>query len=257
MGPSPAATRSFPVTPPSPTSFRRWLEQLNARRGPVAEWPFLLREMLTAEYLCQRERGFEYDGEVYLPRHDCDPSGATMPEPKAVMNLLTACRDREAGAVQIGEERFWLLGYQWPNEGELSRKCADLVGLTLSGGVVVFECKLTNPYGPFRAVLEGLDYLSCLTSEPNMSKILRGFTRDSEGGRLTRPSGFESAGPKREARHEVIVLASEAYYAQYRGNERGQGWELFASLPPDPSAALSVRFAESDFTSPQCRWVTG
>lgn len=254
-----AATRKLPVTAPSTTCFRVWMEQLNARRGPVAEWPFLLREMLTAEYLCQRERRIEYAGEVYQPRHDCDPSGATKPEPRAVMSLLTTCRTKQGGVLGIGEERFWLLGYEWPNEGGrgLSRKCADLIGLTASGGVVVFECKLENPYGPFKAVLEGLDYLSCLTSEPNMSKILTGFTRDLEAGHLLRPSGFESAVPNRDARHEVIVLASAGYYAQYRASDRGRGWELFASLPPAPSAALSIRFAETDFSSPQGRWVTG
>ena len=96
-----------------------------------------------------------------------------------------------------------------------------------------------------------------MTSEPNMSKILRGFTRDLELGRLNRPSGFESAVPNREARHEVIVLGSAGYYTQYRGNDRGQGWELFAFLPPSLSTALSIRFAESNFASPQGRWVTG
>lgn len=232
------------------------MTHLTSARGGEAEWPWLLRELLIAEFVRQRSLGYCYTGDVVLPRFGLDPNRATKPEPRAVMDLLARCRSTHNGAYLIGDEAYWLLGYEWPNEGSQRRKCADLVGLNRQGGLVVFECKLVNPYGPFAAVLEGLDYLSCLTTGPNFAKIEAGFAEWFSALEVI-PEGFENVRPIADSRHEVIVLGSAEYYAQYRRSDRGVGWDLFAALPLSPSPTLSIRFAESDFTSPQGRWVIG
>lgn len=160
---------------------------------------------------------------------------------------------------RIGEQPYWLLGYEWPNQGGDKEKGqrADLVGLNLAGGLVVFECKLENRYGPLASVLEGLDYLSCLTSGPNFAKVSEGFQRWVSRSGFVRPEIFHSVYPLRNAPHEVIVLASADYYRQYRTSPRGAGWEKLAALPVPPSAGLSIRFAESDFATAQGQWVMG
>lgn len=241
------------------TTFRDWMTHLVSPRGAEAEWPWLLREMLIAEFIRQRDVGVCYAGEVFKDRDGDYPHTAVLPEKKAVKDLYHGCRLNSGRVYRIGEERYWLLGYEWPNQGGDKEKLqrADLVGLNRVGGLVVFECKLQNPYGPLAAVLEGLDYLSCLTSVPNFAKVVEGFCRCVSKPGFIRPEEFGSVTPSQESLHEVIVLASAEYYSQYRTSKRGTGWEKLAALPPSPSAGLSIRFAESDFAAPEGRWVTG
>lgn len=244
---------------PGSTTFRDWMCHLITPRGAEAEWPWLLREMLTAEYRRQRDFDFCYAGEVFKDRDGDYPHTAVVPEKRAVKDLYHGCRLNSGRVFRIGEEPYWLLGYEWPNQGgdKEKQQRADLVGLNCVGGLVVFECKLQNPYGPLAAILEGLDYLSCLTSQLNFAKVVEGFRRWVSKPGFVCPDDFGSAVPSRESRHEVIVLASAEYYSQYRTSQRGQGWEKLAALPSSSSVALSIRFAESDFVSSQGRWVTG
>jgi len=212
--------------------------------------------VLTDTYLHERESVSSYAGEVFKDRDDF-PVQAVLPEKKAVKELFHHCRQNADGVLSVGEDRYWLSGYEWPNQGgdkERGRR-ADLVGMTSSGGLVVFECKLENNDGPLTAVLEGLDYLSHLTNRPNFDKLALGFTRWAGKPGKVRPSGFETVSPLWEASHEVVVLASPAYFAQHRRSQRSPGWELFAALPTGLSSPV-IRFAESDFTSSQARWVT-
>jgi hypothetical protein len=215
--------------------------------------------MLTAEFFRQRDLGICYAGEVFKNRDRDYPHTAVVPEKKAVKDLYHGCRLNAERVFRIGEELYWLLGYEWPNQGGDKEKGqrADLVGLSRVGGLVVFECKLKNSYGPLASVLEGLDYLSCLASGPNFAKVIEGFQQWVSGTGFVRPVVFGSISPLRDSPHEVIVLASADYYRQYRTSPRGIGWEKLAALPPSPSAGLSIRFAESDFATAQGRWVTG
>ncbi len=252
------------ATPPSPsvptsTTFRGWMDSLNAPRGAQAEWPWLLREMLAAEYSRQRELGFCYSGEVFKDRDGDYPHTAVLPEKKAVKDLYHACRLTSGGVFRIGQEPYWLLGYEWPNQGgdqEKGRR-ADLVGLNGDGGLVVFECKLANnSYGPFAAVLEGLDYLACLTTDANFLKVRGGFATWTAKPGVIIPDRFRERSPSQTARHEVIVLAPPEYYGLYSRSERGAGWQAFAALPTS-TGSLTIRFAASDFTTPVGTWVTG
>lgn len=238
--------------------FRQWMDLLKQPRGAEPEWPHLLRRVLTDTYLREHESVSSYAGEVFKDRDDDFPVRAVLPEKKAVKELFHHCRQNAGGLLSVGQERYWLLGCEWPNQGgdgEKGRR-ADLVGVNAAGGLVVFECKLENNDGPLTAVLEGLDYLSHLTSRPNFDKLASGFTRWAEKPGKVRPPGFESASPQWDSLHEVVVLASQAYFAQHRRSQRSPGWELFAALPPGSSSPV-IRFAESDFTSAQARWVTG
>jgi hypothetical protein len=232
------------------------MTHLISPRGAEAEWPWLLREMLTAEYLRQRALDFCYAGEVFKDRDDDDPAAAVLPEKRAVKELYHRCRSEAGGVFRIGTEAFRLLGYEWPNQGSDRGRRADLVGLNGQGGLVVFEGKLANnSYGPFAAVLEGLDYLACLTSESNFPKIRDGFARWATKQGVTVLPEFQNVAPCSTARHEVIVLAPADYYGLYSRSVRGAGWQSFASLPE--SSVLSIRFAVSDFISPVGAWTTG
>lgn len=238
--------------------FRKWMNSLRQPRGAEAEWPWLLRQVLTDTYLRERDVVDGYAGAVFKDRDDDFPIRATLPEKKAVKELFHTCRQGAGGAFHVGSEPFWLLGYEWPNQGgdgEKGRR-ADLVGLNVSGGVVVFECKLLNSDGPMTAVLEGLDYLTHLTARPNFSKIEAGFRGWVSKGGARRPVGFESVCPVLDATHEVIVLGSSDYFEQHRRSKRGGGWEAMAAIPPI-RLPLSIRFAESGFNAAEARWVVG
>jgi len=147
----PMTADSTPSLPTS-TTFREWMDHLIASRGAQPEWPWLMREMLIAEFVRQKALGFCYASEVFKDRDADDPTTAVMPEKRAVKDLYHRCRIDCGGVFRIGTEAFWLLGYEWPNQGRDRGRRADLVGLNAVGGLVVFECKLaTNSYGPFAA----------------------------------------------------------------------------------------------------------
>ncbi|VTT97567.1 unnamed protein product [Gemmataceae bacterium] len=88
------------------------MDSLNASRGAQAEWPWLLREVLTAEYFRQRELGFCYAGEVFKDRDGDYPHTAVLPEKKAVKDLYHGCRLNSGGVFRIGEEPYWLAGVE-------------------------------------------------------------------------------------------------------------------------------------------------
>jgi hypothetical protein len=113
-----------------------------------------------------------------------------------------------------------------------------------------------NSYGPFAAVLEGLDYLACLTSAANLAKIQAGFERWLSKTTTTVPDEFQGVSPSATARHEVIVLAPGDYYGLYSRSVRGSGWQSLASLPVS-SPVLSIRFGVSEFASSTGMWAAG
>ena len=240
----------------SPSPFREWMNCLKQPRGAKPEWPWLLRRILTDTYLRVRGSVSGYAGEVFKDRDADFPFRAELPEKRAVKELFHHCRLTANGVLCVAEERYWLLGYEWPNQGGDGEKgCrADLVALNSLCGLVVFECKLANKDGPLTAVLEGLDYLSHLTALPNFAKIEVGFSQWLRKPHKVRSGGFEAVSPVWDAPHEVVVLASPEYFAQHRRSKRSPGWEEFAGLPSEPTSPR-IRFAESTFASALAHWV--
>lgn len=246
-------TTSVPEVP-AKTTFRVLMEQLQAQRGEVPEWPTLLAGLLTAEFDRQREMGFCYSSEVFKDRDLDDPTMATSPEKRKVRDLYHLCLKQSNGCLTLGEDRYWLLGYEWPNQGSERMRRADLVGLNVAGGLTVFECKLDdNPYGPFASVLEGLDYLTCLAARKNFEKLQSGFVAWSKKQGRVPPTGFENTCPDRAQVHEVIVLAPAGYYRRYSNSERGLGWDRFGIMS---AGSVRIRFAQSDFATMIGTWCT-
>lgn len=228
------------------------MEMLQAQRGEVPEWPSLLAGLLTAEFERQRELGFCYSSEVFKDRDLDDPTTASSPEKRKVRDLYHLCLKQSKGCFTIGDSWYWLLGYEWPNQGSERMRRADLVGLNVSGGLTVFECKLDdNPYGPFASVLEGLDYLTCLAAQQNFEKLQKGFVAWSQKQGRVPPTGFETTCPDRTQMNEVIVLAPPGYYRRYTNSERGNGWNRFANVA---AGSVRIRFAQSGFDSAVGAW---
>jgi hypothetical protein len=178
--------------------------------------------------------------------------------------LFQLCRQRSGGVLTIGDAAYWLIGYEIPCFGKKSKQCADLVGLSRSGGLVVFECKIgKNDYAPITSAIEGLDYLTCLTAQPNFDRLCEDFDawRRKEGQII--PQEFTDVIPKSDARHEVAVLAPKDYFDKFlptvqgesRRTLRGSGWEHFARMCQPPSGGLRIGFAETDFSSTTANWI--
>ena len=242
---------------PDKTTFRVLMARLLARTGGLPEWPLVLHALLSMEFERQRDLGIAYAGEVFKDRDADDPTLASLPEKRRVRDLFHLCHRESGGRLLIGTSAYWLLGYEWPNQGGEKGRRADLVGLNPSGGLVVFECKLDdNSYGPFAAVLEGLDYLACLTSEANFRRIQERFSSWAKKPGRVVPSGFERTAPDRSSRPEVVVMAPAAYYGLYSRSGRGIGWNLFAEWSASAPGPVAVAFAQSDFNSTAAAWIT-
>ncbi len=96
-------------------------------------------------------------------------------EKRAVYGLYHRCLERDSGRLAIGQDDYWLLSYEVRIRELTYATCGSRWHFP-SGGLVVFEGKLAdNSYPPLSAVLEGLDYLACLTSEPNFLRLQEDF----------------------------------------------------------------------------------
>jgi len=216
--------------------------------GNRPEWPLLMCLMLEAELKRQQAEPRAYSGQrVLISRLTHDFQGG-VPEKKAVGGLYHRCFEMGQGCLTIGNDRYWLLSYEVPNQGNYRMRKADLLALSTGGGLVVFECKLAdNRYAPVAALLEGLDYLSCLTSETAFNRLQGEFWElREELGNV--PAGFEEIEPTRDAQHSVILLAPQAYYDLYCRSGRGSGWQQLNSTQWQ-SDVLRLRFAVAEVTA--------
>jgi 3',5'-cyclic AMP phosphodiesterase CpdA len=231
------------------------MEQLRQRTGNVPQWPWLLRTVLMSEFQRQRELGFSYASDVFKRRDDEDPEDARSPEKKWVRTLFANCMKQSQGVLTVDGEEYLLLGWEWPNQGRESMRRADLVALNASGGLVVFECKLEgNSDDPVTALLEGLDYLACLTSTPNFAKITDGYSRWIVEPNRNLPARFRDVAPRISSQHEVIVLAPAGYFEKFTRSRRGDGWKQLADLAPTEGDPVRLRFARSEFDSVSACW---
>jgi len=224
------------------------MNQLLQPKGDRPEWPLLLQLVFEEELKRQQDVDRIYAGKrILIPRHDHEYSSATG-EKRAVYGLYHRCLETDSGRLTIGQDDYWLLSYEVPNQGDERMRRADLVGISESGGLVVFEGKLAdNSYPPLSAVLEGLDYLACLTSESNFVKLQEDLRSFPEPVKKC-PEGFDRIEPTRSAEHTVVVLAPQGYYEKYSRSRRGQGWKDMASAGPG-TASLGIRFATAELES--------
>lgn len=236
--------------------FRQLLDQLAATKGHTPHWPIVLRHLLAADFQEEQSRLAPYKGTVPIRRED---RPCNKPEEKDVRRLYKLCEDHTGSIFTIGDEKFLLLGWQWPNQGSEKGRRADLVGMTRAGGLVVFEAKrASNPYSPMMAMLEGLDYLAHLTLKKNFAQITEAFEKRVVSEESFPVAPFGEVRPDVSACHEVIVLAPEGYLAKHsrsgkRGG-RGHGWRELAGTVSHESLTLQLRFATTDFKDTSAIW---
>ena len=231
-------------------SFRIWLDQLRGVRGHRPLWPVLLGAALDSEFQRQRSITECYKKEVFKNRDD-HPLDEGEKEERLVAQLYRSalCSD---GCLQLGSQRIWLLGFQWPTQGgvrEMGRR-ADLVGMTSDGGLVLFEAKRTDGEAPLIAIAEGLDYLACLLRTGNIEKIRSGFKKWSTTRRYAIPEGFAGVIPDETIRPILVVLAPEAYFkGRHSRSIRSKDWPLLATVGDSFIPSVRVCFATTDFRS--------
>ena len=175
----------------------------------------------------------------------------------------------------IGTTPVWLFSIEVPNQGKsLSNKTkkrrADLLGLRQDGSLVVFECKgpSNNKDSPLYGLLEGLDYLGCLLTPRNLTRLndaLQEWIVDFEPN-ASEPSLFHSVIPdwpsfaiNPEAEHSVVVLAPQSYFDLHvtsSSSRPGDWWLLSDRLvsQASPDANVSLDFAVGDFDQGTATW---
>lgn len=239
-------------------SFRAWMDQLRGVQGDQPNWPWLLGAAIADELSRQVAIDDGYEGEVFKDRDNHEFQEGSS-ERRLVQTLYHRCLAQNQGCLEIDSERFWLLGYEWPNQGGMAEKGrrADLIGMTKSGGLVVFECKREdNTDPPITAMVEGLDYLACLLRPMNFQQISDGFQAwvNKPGKQI--PEGFEGVVPVRD-NPAIVVLAPAIYYlGRYSRSRRGEGWSEIGSVGCQAFLPVTVQFAASDFESPIAHWVS-
>ena len=229
-------------------SFRIWLEQLRNVRGHRPLWPVLLGAALDSEFQRQRSIDESYKGNVFKNRDDHKLDEGEKEE-RLVAQLYRSALAAD-GCLHNGSQKIWLLGFQWPTQGgvrEVGRR-ADLVGMTIDGGLVVFEAKVANGDAPIIAIAEGLDYLACLLRDKNFEKILTGFNTWISSRQHPVPDGFSGVVLNRTVRPTLVVLAPEAYYSGRQARSiRGKDWPLLAAVGDSFIPSVCVIFAATDF----------
>ena len=176
------------------------------------------------------------------------------PENRAMYGLYHRSWDKNGGCLLIDKMPVLLLSYEVPNQGHHRKRCADLLGLTTNGGLVVFEGKLgENSESPISAILEGLDYLSCLTSEKAFKRLVDEFNEWKSNRSI--PKDFKDVVPNRSVPPMIVVLADAVYFDFHGRSGRSPGWREMVTHG-QKTKSLSIRFAkakldEDEFFSPE------
>jgi len=237
--------------------------------GRRIEWPQLLRFVIEAELARIGKEGQPYKKEVFIDRdkHSIKNEFAEGQHREAlkVQRLYREVHRHGNGCLRLGDEDVLLVSYNVPNQGSHRRRCADLMGLRLDGSLVVFECKVKDNAkdNPFRAVLEGLDYLGHLAIPANIASFQKDFRvwhkKEREADSRSKiPADFRDVTVKSEARHAVIVLAPENYFTIHQRGNRHPDWHLLSdrALPAGTGLSAGLDFAITDFESTRCPLLT-
>ena len=174
-------------------------------------------------FLTHRRKPGGYKGEVFLDRDELTYDLSTVRnEKRLVAHLYHKCRETNNGVLCIGSSQYWLLGFEFPTQGGNAEKQmkADLVGLTIEGGIVVFECKRGDHESsdpPAVAFAEGLDYAANLLRRDNFEKLKQGFLkwRSKDKDKQLIPQAFQNVQPDRSKCAEVVILAPEEYFVKH------------------------------------------
>ncbi len=241
-----------------PSKFREWFECcLKKNKGRRLEWAVLLGYLIEQEFCRTIENGTPYAGGVFpLDRanlvdiHSGDPHQHL--EPQLCYRLYREVYETNGGILEVGGEPIWIVNLFVPNQLNIAKRSADILGLRTDGSLVVFEAKRADMGdSPFYALLEGLDYLSHLLVNANQQSFLQGFEAWRER-QQTVPAGFENVGVTfgETVRHSVIVLAPAAYYFKHMKDSKrmSQGWEWLSERLL-PLKRVRLDYAISDFSS--------
>ncbi|WP_430452745.1 hypothetical protein [Rhodopirellula europaea] len=203
------------------------------------DWPRLMACLLADQFDREIASDRTYNGPSLLIERKELPEVKTKPEPRACYGLFHQVRTKSGSLISIGDRTYRFIGYEVPNQTGEPGRCADILALNDEDGLTVFELKLRgNDYGPFRAMLEGLDYLSSFLCSGNLQK-LSGEIRQIYGIELMRNVG-----------HEIVVLADPAYFERETQRRlQSDQWDQLKNLviPSDPS--VTIRFAQAELDS--------
>jgi hypothetical protein len=243
---SATATPQTKVPNPQTSLFRVCLERLRDEHGSSASWELFQAILLEAAFARMRDTSGGYKGEVFVER-DTKTYPECSKEEHFVANLFHEARANQGRVLRVDDDSFWLLGFEWPNQGgdaEKKRR-ADLVGLNESGGLVVFECKLAaNSDPPAIAFAEGLDYASHLMRQGNAARIQAGFA--SWRAKQTVPDSFIDVAPDRNEPMDVVLLAPREYYEKHN--------MLVPASTRLSDRVVRLRMATCDFRTPVGHW---
>ena len=265
---------------PENSQFRSWFRNcLGSLSGNSVEWPFLMRQILAEELQRLRASDQYYKGPVFRNRDDRVETHRTRDsedEEILVYRLYGAVHENNQGVLTIGETPIWLFMCQVPNQGkalsyQTKSRRADLLGLRQDGSLVVFECKgpRNRQDSPLYGLLEGLDYLGCLLTPRNLTRLnndLQEWIVDHKP-KDDHSHRFSSAIPEwpsfvinPDAQHSVVVLAPQTYFDLHVTDSSGRSndwWLLsnrFASLALSESN-VDLDFAVVDFDKGMAGWL--
>ncbi len=266
---------------PSPENspFRSWFRNcLGALPGRTLEWPSLVRQILAEELQTLRASDQYYAGSVFRNRDDRVHTHRTRDsedEEILVYKLYSAVHENHQGLLSIGSTPVWLFTLQVPNQGKrlssmTKGRRADLLGLRSDGSLVLFEVKgpRNGQDSPLYGLLEGLDYLGCLLTPRNLTRLNEGLQEWIMDQERNEPvtSRFSSTIPDwpklsidPQGNHSVIVLGPQSYFDLHRtdSNDRAQDWWLLSdrlSAIAETDPRISLEFAVTDFQLGIAAW---
>ncbi len=266
-------------TSPENSPFRSWFRNcLGSLPGRTLEWPYLVRQILAEELQSLRTSDQYYGGSVFRNRDDRvheHRTRASEDEEILVYKLYNDVHENRQGILTVGDMPVWLFTLQVPNQGkrlssQTKGRRADLLGLKQDGSLVLFEVKgpRNGQDSPLYGILEGLDYLGCLLTPRNLSKLDDGLQewimdQDRKEPVTSRFSSKIPDWPKLsidpQGNHSVIVLAPKSYFDLHLtdSNGRPQEWWLLSdrsSNIAESEPRISLRFAWIDFERVTAEW---
>lgn len=264
---------------PENSPFRSWFRDcLRSLPGNTVEWPFLVRQILAEELLKLRTSDQFYAGDVFRNRDERVHTHRTRvseDEEILVYKLYGVVHELHQGILQIGDTKVWLFTLQVPNQGkryssQTKGRRADLLGLKEDGSLVLFEVKgpRNRQDSPLYGMLEGLDYLGCLLTPQNLTRLNDGlqewiidqeFKEKNVGQFSSTIPDWPKLSIDPQGNHTVIVLAPRSYFDLHLTDSQGRSLDwwwlsdrLTGNVETDPR--ISLGFSVIDFEQGTAAW---